>query len=155
MKQLETIFTNISFVPLWAQDYLSALVGILFLLIIINLILKNLQTPHLKSAIEVIKTMGTAFFRETLKSIELPTKHPRLEFVGLMLFMVNSYIMAVILFAFFGVIFFLSMSAEHFTFWSRNSVIAFSLILLFIIRFCYAEGERQRLAVIKKWKSLK
>lgn len=106
-------------------------------------------------ALKALKAFGRSALQDINKSIQLPVERPRFELAALVLFMANSYLMALFFFAFFGVLLYSSVSAEHLEFWRRMAAIGITLFFLFLARFCYAEAERQRLVVIEKWKARK
>lgn len=154
MSELRAIFSAFNFVSPWAQEFLADAVGVLVLLVVLNLILKNLQTPQMVKALSALKKFGKSALQDLNKSMQLPVERPRLELVAIALFMANSYLVALVFFAFFGILWYSIVSAENLEFWRRMAAIAITLIFLLFARFFYAEAERQRLAVIEKWKSL-
>lgn len=155
MNELQKILTNIKFVPPWAHEFLTHLVGVLCVLIVLNLILKNLQTPQMEKALKALKELGRSAMQDISKSMKLPVERPRLELVALVLFMINSYLMAFVFFVFFCVLLYFSVSAEYLEFWRRIAAIGITLFFLFLARFFYADSERQRLVVIEKWRARK
>ncbi|MEQ1533428.1 MAG: hypothetical protein HOO97_07630 [Sideroxydans sp.] len=143
------LFGVINFLPEYAQEYVQWLLTGLVVLIIFNLIIKQLRTPGMKSAWRAAKAVGDtlkSFSLEFSKTLELPVKYPRVELFVHALFVINNYLAALYFFAFFVLVSVLTVVADAMTSWQRLAGVAFSIIALIFARFCFAEAERGRIA---------
>jgi len=141
--------------PAWAYEALPHLVGVLALLIIVNRILAQLQTPLMRSALAEARKAGASVAQALKKGLTLPSPHPRLELVALVASSVSCYLLAFYFFALSAVAMFMSASAQNVEFWRPVAGLLFSAVMLLITRYQYAEAERQRFAAIEKWRSIR
>lgn len=141
-------------VPGWAQDILSHLIGILVLLVVINRILAQLQTNNIRLALSEAQKAGTSAAQAIKKALTLPTEHPRLEALALVGVATTSYFLALYFFAFSALLMFVAVGAENIDIWRRIIGLLITAIMLPIARYYFAEGERQRIAAIEKWRSI-
>lgn len=136
--------------PPQVQDYVQWLLTGLVILIIINLILKQLFSPEMKKAWDAAKAIGGTlanFGKQFAKSLELPVKYPCAELLVSGLFMLNNYFAALYFFALFVVFAFLTITVDGAASWERLAGAALSALAIIFARWLLAEAERGRVAL--------
>lgn len=148
--QEKNLFEILQHLPQPAQDYVWCLLTGLVVLVIANLILKQLFTPEMKKAWAAAKAIGgtlTNFAKDFAKLLDLPVKYPRAELVVHSLFMLNNYLAALYFFAFFVLAAVLTVTVDSLFPWQRLAGMAFSAIAIIFAWFFFAEAERGRIAL--------
>ena len=155
MNELKAIAANIPLLPEWAKIVTLNLFGLYVVLQLIYLILKKLQKPEIRSAISALKDLSGEALRRAARALELPVERPRLALVSFVLNSALFYVFALIFFAWFGVFFMLSATSEDLLLIKR--LMGFGIAALFLIasRWYYVSVERQRIAIVERWRSLR
>lgn len=155
MNELKAIATNILLLPEWAKTVALNLLGIYVVLQLVHLILKKLQKPELSSAFSALRNFSGQALRQAGRSLKLPVERPRLALVSLVLNSALFYVYALIFFAWYGVFFMLSATAEELLLIRR--LMGFGVAAAFFIasRWYYVSAERQRIAAFERWRSLR
>ena len=149
MKE-EKLLGIINSLPEEAKVYVLWLVTGLIVLGIVNLILKQIQTPEMKKAWIAAKSLGGSlanFSKEFAKDLELPVKHPCGVFIAKILYTLTNYLLALYLLALSVLVAVLSVEAVSVSPWQRLVGVAFSAAVLIFALFCFAEAERGRVSL--------
>ncbi len=152
MKQFAEL---ISIIQPEFQGIASYLFSILVVLVILNWVLRQLQTKEMKFFLRKSWQLSKAYLGEIAKKSQVPTKYPSLEFIGSVLFTIFCYLMTLYLYTIFVWIRFVAFQNDNVSVWKR--MVAFLLAIFFILfaRFFFAEGERNRFTIPVLWKNLR
>ncbi|MEC5384469.1 hypothetical protein VVD49_01970 [Uliginosibacterium sp. H3] len=154
MTELQALLKNIPILPDWAKLVVVNLLGVYVVLQAIHLILKKLQSPEIRSALNVVKNLSGEALRTASRSLQLPVERPRLALLSLVLNAALYYVFALIFFAYFGFLLILASTAPNTSLANRLIAFAASAFFIIVTRWYYASAERQRIAVVERWKAL-
>jgi len=146
---------NFPILPDWAKVVVINLLGVYVVLQVLHVILKKLQSPEIRSALVIVKNLSDKALRGASRSLQLPVERPRLALFSLVLDAALYYVFALIFFAYFGILLMLASTTPDATMVNRLIAFAASAFFIIVTRWYYASAERQRIAVVKRWKALK
>ncbi|MEJ2622491.1 MAG: hypothetical protein P8163_20245 [Candidatus Thiodiazotropha sp.] len=152
---LEAVTTNMPILPEWAKIVAFNLLGIYVILQLIHLILKKLQTAELRSAVSALKNLSEEAISKAGGALQLPVERPKLALFALVIDAALLYVFAFIIFALFAVFFMLGASSTEIPFSKRMIAFGISALLVIASRWYYASAERQRIALVERWKNKK
>lgn len=152
MKEIKLAISEALSIPEWSQSLIANLFAIYIILNLISLIIKKLQTPELRSTIAKLKNLSGEALRKAGRSLELPVEHPKLALVSLAFMNALTYVFSIIFFTYFGIALILASSDANIAIIERLLIFFLSGVLFIISRWYYAFAERQRIALVEKWK---
>jgi hypothetical protein len=155
MSVLNDFVVQIPLLPTWAKYLSLQLLGVYVALNLVRLIIKTLQVPEISLFFSSLKKFCGQVWHYAAISLELPVKRPRGELVVSVLMAALNYVFAILIFAWFGVFFMMSVTAEHLVIYKQLLGLAIAVVYLVIARWYFASAERERIAAVQKWKKLR
>lgn len=151
MKQLAEL---ISMIQPEFQGIASYLFSILIILIIFNLVLKQLQMKEMRFFLSKLRRLDEALLVKITKNLQVPIKYPSLELLESVLFTIYCYLMTLYLYTIFVWINFLIFMSTNVSIGKRMTAYLLALFFILVARLFFAEGERNRFSIPVLWKNL-
>ena len=150
-SQLEKWFVFLQGAPTPIRKYLEYLFWAFVALLLVWFILKLLFNRQFKelyavlgSAAKVTAAAGRALAKSAAEGLKLPEPYPRLARFFAIVFMVNTYLLALVMGLLFLFVVVLTVVSTTPSFWGRTLALLLCVVFGYLAWFMFAEAERAR-----------
>jgi len=156
-SELKGWFSFIQEAPESIRQYLEGTLWLLVFLILVWAILKIIFNNQFKELYRILsisaKKVGgisKTVAQEAAKNLELPEPYPKLTRFFAVIFMLNTYAAFFLFSSFFLVFTILLVMSDTVSFWGRTGGMLFSITIGYFAFFCFAQAERDRVALFRR-----